>query len=696
MIVEAAQLRGVRRHVSRDTLDSMFQFKAVQRDSSGAMNVEAGDILASHSVDPASRTVQYIFKSLSGPRKDHRLQSTRSSRTHSDRPARAAALLQDPKATAYMEVASVELRRAIIAEWQKTLSTAALKELVCAVCARDTDVKLIQITKAREIDLSLLCNPLLPPELQPRSYNRAAYDGAILHPEGLTDRSESGDIQVCKECFDDLAYPRVPKYALANWLYYGHEHLPADVSKAFSTMTTVERILVSRARASKISYKFSELEKEVSGKQKTPAAISQRCVKGNVAIHPQDATHLHDVLPPSHDVIRDTVCAVFVGQMQPSQATIEKLTPILVRKSRVKTIIKFLITHNPHYRPGSTDFQGYSQQNLDNLLGPGTSEVDEGMLCSMEIGHIAHNDAVDGATSSYVPGHDDGPCSGDDDMLMENVGYTDGDDTPVNYRKMTMIALAHCANGGRFIKSQAGSRFIPDFENSQLLSWLFPHLDPWGIGGFFMKERLTKLSMESQLRYLLRVHNSPFRDDPDFAFVYYNILQKKAVFDSVTFRVAASERDLVIKRLLEVNVRKLEKMTAAFKQNPHYRPADEEEVAILKLLLKVNTVAHDLPGSNGYKVTLRNQIRGLINHEGTPNLFITLNPSDRDHPLVRLYAGDEVNLEDASRGEELTRWSRTIRAARNPAACARFFDTMITNFISVVLRFGREGKGLFG
>ncbi|KAL1942457.1 hypothetical protein VTO73DRAFT_6059 [Trametes versicolor] len=272
-----------------------------------------------------------------------------------------------------------------------------------------------------------------------------------------------------------------------------------------------------------------------------------------------------------------------------------------IRKTRVKTMIQFLTAHNPYYRVGD-EFKGFSQANMDALFGPGTGDVDEDVLCSMEIGHIGGNDAVDGATGGYVPGQNDGPPAGEDGILMENVGYTDNDDSPINYREMTMVALEHCIKDGRYLKVQAASRFIPDFRNSSLLSWLFPHLDPWGIGGFFKEERFRQLTMDQQLKYLLMVHDSPFRKDPDFAFVYYNILQKKAVFDSVSFRVSAHERDSVVKQLLRVNVEKLTKMIEAFKVNPHYKCQGPEEAAIMKLLMRVNTVSRDLPGSNGYKL----------------------------------------------------------------------------------------------
>ncbi|KAI9056616.1 hypothetical protein FKP32DRAFT_1585466, partial [Trametes sanguinea] len=593
----------------------------------------------------------------------------------------------------HLSVVDEDIKRTIISEWEQSMRPEMLTEYVCAICGRDTPADSIALMDPCKIDFVLLRNDNLPEAAMPTTYNRDAYGGAILHPKGLTNTEHVAEVHVCKECSGPLRRGRMPRFSLANWLYYGHERLPDTVKQAFDACTHIERTLVSRARSSRISYKFSQLPGHYL--EGTDPRVAQGFVKGNVAIHPQDATHLNNVLPPGTDQIRDSVCVVFVGATRPTRDTIRALKPMVVRKSRVKCIVEFLTRNNPWYAV-SDDFQGFSQENLDALFGPQTTYVDEGVLCSVEVGHIQVSDAVDGATEDYVPGRDDGIVSNADDMLIETVGYTDTDDSPVDYNTMTMCALRHCLKGGSFIKSQAGSRLIPDFENSQLLSWLFPHLDPWGIGGFYDCRRRVTLSLSQQLKYLLTVHDSPFKRDPDFAFVYYNIRQKRAVFDSMTFRVAASERQYVTQQLLNVDIKRLDELIVAFKGNPHHRVTVPEDKAIVKLLLKVNAVAYDLPGSNGYKIMLRNQIRALINFVGSPTLFITLNPSDRDHPLVRLYAGHSIDLDGELRGEEISRWQRTMLAAGNPSACARFFDKMISQFISVVLGFSKSAGGLFG
>jgi hypothetical protein len=67
---------------------------------------------------------------------------------------------------------------------------------------------------------------------------------------------------------------------------------------------------------------------------------------------------------------------------------------------------------------------------------------------------------------------------------------------------------------------------------------------------------------------------------------------------------------------------------------------------------------------------------------------VTLNPSDVDNAIVRLFSGEDINVEDEMRGEDLNHWKRKLVAAKNPAACALFFDKVITNFINIVLKYG--------
>ena len=610
----------------------------------------------------------------------------------------------------YMQIANESLRRSIIREWQQVMTTSNYGTLVCAPCGRRTISKNTRRLDVRRVDMSLLVNPALPAKVYPTTYNFALYGHALLNPEGMTDRWQLADLIACRPCYKELVdNGRMPKLCLANWLYYGYDELPPTVKDAFQASTPTERLLISRARASRISFRFSELKTKSqqqtddvacssnsSRAGRTAAATSQRCVKGNVLVVPQNATHLNTVLPPPPEVIRDTVCIVYVGRVKPSKTNIGKLGPALARKTRVRTMINFLIEHNVHYACDST-FHGFSEDNLDMLFSPDDNGEDEAMPCAIDVGFIEESEFISAAEADYTTRNigTDSPAQ-DDPLLMDNVGYTLGDDSPVSYRDMKLKALSHCINGGRFVRSQSGDKFVPDFENPSLMSWLFPHLDPWGIGGFHEQSRSIPVSMEEQLKYLMELDDSPFQKDPDFAFVYFNILQKKAVCDSVRFRVAAAEQERIVKELLSINKDDLDRLISRLKANHSYQAQSDEEKRILQIVNRVGASLHDIPGTSGYKLKMRNEIRSLVAFRGTPAFFITLNPSDVNHPLVRLLSGHDICLETMERGQELTEWQRKLVVSRNPAACARFFHTVISSFITIILRHGKKDRGILG
>lgn len=597
----------------------------------------------------------------------------------------------------HLDIVDVVLKKNIIKEWQDSMKTGAQKRVVCAVCARRTNASDVACLPATTLPLEILRNDELPEKVIPTTYNFTEYNRALLHPAGLLDREKLGGVLVCATCEKSLCQKKcMPKFALANWLYHGYDELPSDVTEAFNAATRFDLRLISRARASRICVRFTDLPSRQPGD--TKAAVAQRFSKGNIMVMPQDVTDMCDILPPGPESLKDTMSVLFVLNRRLDKAIIERMQPILVRKSRVRKMIEFLLEHNPHYQK-DTGFQGFSQENMDAVFDRSNGNNDEAIPACVEIGHITANDATIGATAEYTFRNEIEEVPVADTrggLLMENVGFTSGDNSPLSYTYMKMRAVRHCLEGGKFIRSLAGSRFIPDFENEHLLTWLFPHLDPWGIAGFHHPRRTKTLTLKDQLSYLLSVEGSKFEKDPDFAFVYYNIVQKKTVYDNVQFKVPYYQHKQITRQILNLDQVQLAALQRAFVRNPEHRPSSASEKAILKVLAQVSLIGHKIPGTTAYKLALRNEIRGAINFRGTPTLFITLNPSDTHHPLVRLLAGEDIVLEDIARGEDLDDWGRKLVAARNPAACAIFFHTMIQNFLHIVLRYGRTGRGLFG
>ncbi|KAG1732738.1 hypothetical protein EDB19DRAFT_1831227 [Suillus lakei] len=310
-----------------------------------------------------------------------------------------------------------------------------------------------------------------------------------------------------------LAIQQQGACAVCAYNYYGHERLPSDVQTAFAQASAYDLMLVSRARASQITHFYAY---KPSGHWMGEEG-SQRYNRGNVAIRPQDTTQLRDMLPPSR---------------------IKQMHPVLVTKSTVKTLIDFLLANNPWYQQCGVS---YSQENMDSLFEECDADLDSSVPQALDICHLPRDNEMN-EDSGLEPRDVDAPEDAEaGDIVIEAVGFTKGDHSSISKEKMKLHVLAYVLDHNKFILSKAGSRFISD-NDPGLMSFLFPHLDPWDIGGFYHTGRTAQqyLSMEAQVKNLLRQDNLPFRSDPNFAFICWNMIQKKEVSRNTTFRISSS------------------------------------------------------------------------------------------------------------------------------------------------------------
>jgi hypothetical protein len=621
--------------------------------------------------------------------------SSSASRPHSDHDPDIVREIEHSKAADFPKLLTSDERNEFLRRWNSSLSNVRLEKRVCASCSR-CYMNRYRWFAASDVPLHLVRNIEIPESLQPNSYDRQLYQNAILHPSGLRSPFAMGDIMLCPSCHGDLCdRAQKPKYALSNWLYYAHDKLPTDVRDAFDSMTPCDLQLITRASASKIVHRYSERD---------PTLGDQRYSKGNALSVSTDSVSLHNKLPPTADEIRNTIAALFVGSEAPTKENLDKIGPVLVSKSRVKILIDFLIDNNPHYEVDE-QFVGFDQNALDTY----PSVVDENGASSssipaeITISHLQSTPADAALQSDYTDRNHDAleDEETDSDLVMENVGYTSGDLSQTSFTEMKIHALEHCLAGRKFVQSRRASSPLADFESKELLSWLFPHLDPWGIGSFFDPRRTKKLDMREQLVYLLSIVDSPFERDPNFTFFYYNILQKKANLECTHFRIGARQQRIILNALKDLREcpQILSDLSEKFKANIHYKPSSPAEKKVVDVLNKINMVPRDSPGSVGYKQARRNEIRGLINKHGAPSLFITINPSDVHHPLVRMLAGQSVDLDDHTNTTPISKTSQRDLVANNPAAAARFFNIMMENFINILLCNnlpGKSGIGIFG
>ncbi|KZV66482.1 hypothetical protein PENSPDRAFT_585286, partial [Peniophora sp. CONT] len=423
------------------------------------------------------------------------------------------------------------------------------------------------------------------------------------------------DIHVCASCRVSLGHGEQPLDAIANYQYYAYDRLPPEVAKAFAESSLHERQLVAGCRASKITFLYTA--------GSTPdKKFPQGFVKGNVAILPQEVGKVSRLIPAAPDDNEYSICVVFMGGEAPTVETISKLKPLLVSRSRVELLAKFLTERNGYYTHYGLEF---SRDNLDALCASDKFHGDCGITTAVEIIHTpSAGDAHRAVNSDYTGRPEEvkpDPCVRVEDLLIDAVGFSDEVQSRVTSEPALSAAQEWCKQQRPFIGVKSDARLFPD-RDPRMLTYLFPHLDPWGIGGFNNPRRSVRqrISLSRQVKNLLNLYDSPFSKDPNFAYICWNIVQKMENSRATQFSIKAD----LYKELVEEVVRSadvLERMARKWLKNPYAHADDPQERKLLSMLNKLKAISHDLPGSNASKLKMRNEVRGLMKTHGTPALF---------------------------------------------------------------------------
>ncbi|KZO94889.1 hypothetical protein CALVIDRAFT_483665, partial [Calocera viscosa TUFC12733] len=595
-----------------------------------------------------------------------------------------------------------ELVNSIIREYQHRTSPAWLTEVACAACGEKVSKGLAHKVSVVAVPFYLLRpDEGFPPHLYPATYSVTEYDGAFLHPKGMSSLwRKDGYIMLCDTCRRDLVLRKVmPALALCNRFYYGHEHLSAEVKAAFGGATFVDLRLVARYSASNVCFTYKD-DPAKDGLFGNRVSGAQKYCRGNTVILPRDHVRMEEVLPPSADVVRTAFTTVFASGQRLDEKAIRKLAPLKACSGRVRLLLRFLMSHNDAYTGGA---QGegpvaFSDENVASIFGDGGGPLEggnEGLPECIEIGHlrtVGHDMASDvGGRNEFA---DSGNSAGE--FYMEACGFVKGDVSSEKYRSMKAECLQHCLGGKPFLLSRGGA--VPERErhNHLLLGGLFPHLDPFNIGGFDHPARRRKVDMARQVSHLLNLYDGPFERDAQFAFVYHNILQKRRSTIEAFFRVREPDLARLMEEIKAVSPAVFGVLSSKLLKEPNYRPDTAEEIMALRVMERINVVRRDAPGTNGYKRARRNEIRALIHKLGVPAFYITVTPTDIDSGLVRLLSGECEDSASFDRGETYgSKFQRAARVSRNPAAAARSFHQTMVRFIDIVLRYGK-GEGLLG
>ncbi|KAF8143076.1 hypothetical protein K438DRAFT_1911130 [Mycena galopus ATCC 62051] len=342
------------------------------------------------------------------------------------------------------------------------------------------------------------------------------------------------------------------------------------------------------------------------------------------------------------------MCALFVGASTiPTKDNIKALRPVLVSKSRVETILDFLLHRNSFYTAAGVTF---SKDNLDAIFSGSDDEgIPDGVeLCCLPDSTLESDGYADrgkGIPSNARRHEPDGPNSlaslDGDNTVMEAVGYVVGERTPKDVRDMKASAVAWCLDRKNYIRMQSSSMFLSD-RDPGFLMFCFPALDPWGIGAFHEPQRTDaqKISFQQQVSNLLLQDDGAFQRDLNFAFVCWNIIQKAEINKPINFCTPQKTQSEVVADIQEM-APVITDLIRKWELNPNAKPSNRAEKKAMRTLGRLKVLAKDLKGSSGYKQCRRNEIRALIKRFSMPALFLTLNPADIADPLLAAIAASE-------------------------------------------------------
>ncbi|THV01806.1 hypothetical protein K435DRAFT_654566 [Dendrothele bispora CBS 962.96] len=242
-----------------------------------------------------------------------------------------------------------------------------------------------------------------------------------------------------------------------------------------------------------------------------------------------------------------------------------------------------------------------------------------------------------------------------------------------------------------FIKFSSGSVPFATRNNPKLFGYLWPTLFPYGVGMMENNEDRSNdsigfrnIDMKTHVAHLLQSGpNCRFQTHLSFIFVMGNLIQR---------RQTSFNAKLAVKRSWFPRVEALLNQITESTQLIFQKSA-------AKLVQYVNYVAEHIPGSMTEIQNMCEEMFSIVNTDGLPHIFLTLNPTDTNNPIAQVLAHRGINLDkffhDLKPGAE--NLERSSLMAHNPIAGAEFFHTSVTNLLEILLGTKRVNKkGVFG
>ncbi|KAG8971978.1 hypothetical protein FRC05_010513 [Tulasnella sp. 425] len=151
------------------------------------------------------------------------------------------------------------------------------------------------------------------------------------------------------------------------------------------------------------------------------------------------------------------------------------------------------------------------------------------------------------------------------------------------------------------------------------------------------------------------------------------------------FPVKREHFDSVARRLVTLSPTLIKSVADHIENEGKMDALSEQQLEVVDLLNRVNSIASHIPGSQAAKLQDRNKIRSYMGLFGLPPIFFTMNTNAAHSPLFQVFFGDKY-VDLSERYPVLVSASeRAMRLAKDPVAAADFFNFCVTKFFEYML-----------
>jgi len=501
---------------------------------------------------------------------------------------------------------------------------------------------------------------------------------ALVDSTGIS-KYEDGKLflKLCKPCFSSLKGNKVPALSIANYNFLG------VVPNELKDLTVVEEAMIARCRSKCWVIQLKEDNQDLA------LPHSQRGMHGHIIIYPQQTSAIAKVLPPSLEDVCTPICVIFVGSSPPSKEWLRtKAKPLAVRREKVRNALIWLKQNNPLYKDVSIN-----HSLLDSF--------EDESLIPVHIQHVLPDNNADSLTARYdgllpLQSEEQTPVTSNDAMAFQSVVITDVDGH-ASSNALRAAAVHHIKQkGGGYLQIPHDPDPVNEFFNPDLFPMIYPTLFPYGIGGFENCLRATPLSMQSQVKHLFSLADRRFQEHYSFLFTAFNILQRRALLLHTSLKVKKSSFTSIAADFASVSPHAIHLVSERVARGDFETASTDEERKVLRLMKEVKIITSHVPGSSASRVTMRNEIHGLIMDQGLPSFFITINPADVYNPVVKFLAGSDIDIDNLLPDQVPEYREQANLIAKNPAIAAKFFNIYMKAFISAILGYDTKGANLEG